>query len=441
MKKLLLLALFAPAIAFAQAYPSLTVPTNSALTALSTVTTSQVWRLGFSTLGDAPPLLYTASASACSLNSGAGDNGSQVPSSNGNCWLASFGPGAADVREWGAKGDGSTNNTTAMQAAQITGMLIYYPRGKYLFSTISFTAGGIVGDGEASTYLWSTDTTTANVITVSATNIQPGGNAPIFQRFLLGGQSSKTSGAGILVTAPNGENQGARFENVTIYTFPTDLQFGAASNWSIQNCSFINYLNSGILVANTNNPDSGDSVIAGSLFTTAVGSTPVGIGYLSSGGLKVVGNKINGGAYGFFLGLNAPSSTSDLLLSTNSIENQRVAAIELSRQSGTAEFSNIVITGNQMAINPNGVLSDASGAFSEVSIVGNIIQLSSGSGTAIGLYGVTNFNVSSNTLKGNGGSPTGVAISSASANGMVGLNTYASFATPLTNSSSTTLTP
>ncbi|MFT4506520.1 hypothetical protein [Caballeronia sp. 15711] len=99
-----------------------TVATNSALAALSTATTNQVWRLGFTVAGDAPPLTYIASASACSLNSGAGDNGSQVQSANGKCWIASFGPGPADVREWGAKGTAigtapTVDSTAAWQAA------------------------------------------------------------------------------------------------------------------------------------------------------------------------------------------------------------------------------------------------------------------------------------------------------------------------------------
>ena len=61
-----------------------------------------VWRLDFSAGLGAPPLFYVPSVGACSLNAGAGDGGSQVPSSNGKCWLAKFGP-EADIRQWGAR--------------------------------------------------------------------------------------------------------------------------------------------------------------------------------------------------------------------------------------------------------------------------------------------------------------------------------------------------
>lgn len=426
----------APTVGATTIYP--TVATNTALVALSTVTVSTVTRLGFTAAGDAPPLTYTASASACSLNSGAGDNGSQVQSANGKCWLADFPPGPIDAREFGADPTGTNDSTSALQADANIGRPIYI-RGSFKFSTLTMSAGGIVGDGQAYSFLNSTDTTSANVITFSAVNIQPGTAAPVFRNFTLQGQSGKTSGAGILVTAPSSENQGARFTNVTVYTFPVCIQFGAASNWTIQNSAIINYLNTGISIADTNNPDSGDSTIMGSFIGTAVGTTPVGVGYLSSGGLKFIGNKINGGAYGFFLGLNAPSSTSILLIDGNSIENQTVAAIELSRSSGTATFSKITILGNELGINQNGIVADASGAISDLSITGNAIDLTSTTtGACISLGSVATFAISNNTCIGNGGTPTGISIASGSSNGKVGANTYKNLTNTLSNLSATT---
>jgi hypothetical protein len=423
-----------------------TAASNATLTALPSTTASTITRLGFYTPGDAPPLNYTASASACSLNSGAGDNGSQVATSDGKCWIANFPAGPIDVREFGAKGDNSTNNTTAMQAAFNTGRVVYYPcvlqPSIYQFTTISGSVGGIIGDGSTCSWLASTDTTSANDITFSAANLIPGQNAPVFHGFALIGAvgSGKASGAGLIITAPTSENQGAQIYDVTIDSFPTDLQFGAASNWCIQNSKFLNYLTAGVLVANTNNPDSGDSVIMGSFIGTAAASgARLGIEYVSSGGLKVIGNKINGGSYGIFLGLNAPSSTSDLLINGNSIENQATAAVELSRSSGSANFSNIEIVGNQMSINPNGVITDASGAFGFLTIDGNIIGLSSSTGTAIGLSNVANFIVGNNVLAGQAGSSVGIAVTSSSSNGIISPNVYQGLGTNINNASGSTI--
>lgn len=90
---------------------------NAALQALSTATYSSVVRVGYATRGDAPPLVYNASGSACTLNAGAGDGGSQVPSADGGCWLAAFPGGIADIRQFGADPTAVADSTTAIRNA------------------------------------------------------------------------------------------------------------------------------------------------------------------------------------------------------------------------------------------------------------------------------------------------------------------------------------
>lgn len=93
------------------------VATNALLAAASTVTfPNGLIRDNYAGGSYTPPLQYSASGSACSLNSGAGDGGSQVPSSDSKCWLASFPTEGADAREFAAKFDSSTDNSTALQA-------------------------------------------------------------------------------------------------------------------------------------------------------------------------------------------------------------------------------------------------------------------------------------------------------------------------------------
>jgi hypothetical protein len=89
---------------------------NTQLGWLSTTQSLPVWRLGFSTPGDGGAAIYTSSNVACTLNAGAGDNGSQVQSSDGKCWIAAF-PGQVDVRVFGAKCDDAANDTTPLQNA------------------------------------------------------------------------------------------------------------------------------------------------------------------------------------------------------------------------------------------------------------------------------------------------------------------------------------
>ncbi len=97
------------------------VATYALLTAASTVTyPNGVWRDDFASGNGAPPLFYSASNVACSLNSGNGDKGSQVKSSDGKCFLANFPAGGVDVREFGAVSSASSaDNLTALQGASI----------------------------------------------------------------------------------------------------------------------------------------------------------------------------------------------------------------------------------------------------------------------------------------------------------------------------------
>ena len=93
------------------------VSTNAELAALSLAAGSTVYRAGFYASGDGGAATYTYSASACPLNSGVGDNGSQVASSGGGCWIADFNAIPASVRQWGAYGDCTHDDSAAITAS------------------------------------------------------------------------------------------------------------------------------------------------------------------------------------------------------------------------------------------------------------------------------------------------------------------------------------
>ena len=143
------------------------VNTNAQLAALSYSYAPVVVRLGYTTAGDAPPVLYTRSNSACSLNAGAGDGGSQVPTSDGKCWLGTFPTNKIDVRQFGASNTVASDATSAIQAAinyagtlassgTYTGAVVHLPAGEYLISstlTISNNNVTIEGDGKGITII------------------------------------------------------------------------------------------------------------------------------------------------------------------------------------------------------------------------------------------------------------------------------------------------
>lgn len=123
---------------------------NTAMSQMSTEAYSSVYRAGYATAGDSPTLLYTASGSACSLNAGAGDGGSQVPSSNGKCWLAQFNE-PIDVRSFGAKCDNNnaTDDAGAIQNALNAGIgkAVRLPQNRACYIRSTITASGPIDFG------------------------------------------------------------------------------------------------------------------------------------------------------------------------------------------------------------------------------------------------------------------------------------------------------
>lgn len=97
-----------------------TAASNAALVAMPTKAGYVVRRLGFATAGDGGSATYGWQAAACTINSGAGDNGLQVaPTSGSGCWMADFSGMQPTPMVWGATGTGlpGTDDTAAIQAA------------------------------------------------------------------------------------------------------------------------------------------------------------------------------------------------------------------------------------------------------------------------------------------------------------------------------------
>lgn len=131
------------------------VPNNTQLAALARTGTFlpfYVIRQGFASNGDGGKMNYQYSATACTLNSGAGDNGSQVPASGGGCWLWDPPDGVANPKVFGAKGDGTTDDTAAINATIVAlganGGTVHFSPGTYCIKT----AGGITANEPALTF-------------------------------------------------------------------------------------------------------------------------------------------------------------------------------------------------------------------------------------------------------------------------------------------------
>ena len=114
-----------------------------------------VWRLTYGNGNGAPPLFYQPSNSACSLNAGAGDNGSQVQSADGKCWLAQFPIGVADPREFGADPTGVSDSAAAFTAAAAATGAVQFSAGTFKFASAPTVTGSLslLGAGTEQTKL------------------------------------------------------------------------------------------------------------------------------------------------------------------------------------------------------------------------------------------------------------------------------------------------
>ncbi len=130
------------------------VPTNAQLKLAKGTSGSSIIRDGFYASGDGGVAKYNWSITNCPT----ADNGAQVqPTAVTGCWVADFSGVRPSPNVWGCKGDGTTNDTSCMQAAisavQGTGIPIYIGSGLYkivgnLSATGALTLAGSGGNGQ-----------------------------------------------------------------------------------------------------------------------------------------------------------------------------------------------------------------------------------------------------------------------------------------------------
>jgi hypothetical protein len=253
----------APTMGASTIFP--TVPTEAALHALATTTTTVVTRMGYLSQGDISPTVYVASGSACSLGSGVGDGGSQVQSADSKCWIASFSPGEIDSRQWGVIANGATtDNTAALQAAwnyaaSVNRDLLLPPSNSvnYVkFSSITAPTptngntgnrSALVGQGEGLTFLESTATGSNCAITLTATFGVNSWYNDTFRDFTLGGSSNV--GQGICLT----NITHASFSHIYIQNFNNGVFAQDSFDISWIECTWNGIVNAGVSAAYVSN--------------------------------------------------------------------------------------------------------------------------------------------------------------------------------------------
>ncbi|MGO9039313.1 MAG: glycosyl hydrolase family 28-related protein [Steroidobacteraceae bacterium] len=332
---------------------------------------------------------------------------------------------------------GSTDMTTAIQAAlsqsqQATGAPAYCPPQTYLISS-SLTASAAFSLNGSSRYntiiTWSSKTLTALEIAADASFV--------IQGLQFEAPASCTAGGAISITGSSTANNFSQIRDCQFSNGWTQVDTISCAQFYIADNYFTGYVYAGIIVQNQWNGDDGDSTLMGNIFSNG-GSSAVAIAHASSGGLRVINNKVNGGAYGYLLNLASGVSTSVLIIVGNSFENQTTANLGFNSAGGGAVYESLQIVGNELALCPTNIEFVYGGAcFSDVVISGNTIACGNGSSAlnAIVVEYVSNMSISGNAFSVESGTPACIVIDGHSS-GTIGVNAFsAGFSANITNAS------
>ena len=347
--------------------------------------------------------------------------------------------GALHSKDFGATGNGSTDDTTNLQtwvtACQTRILVCYLDAGTYKISSALSITGYIylTGAGRISAIL-APSNATQNTFTISTTvgygQIQNISNQP---------SVTKTGGAFISLTSPGANNQFWTFRDLS--TNGNDFNgfsFGAASNFTLDNvlepCLNI-CVGTGV---------TGDSVITNSIIQPAATNAvaiSIGINGSSSAngsGLRIVNNKINSGNTGVIgiqlSGTALCASCSDLMIANNSIE-VLGNAILLGPANSATSYVNITIVGNELNGNAGVNNTDSTSWLGTVAITGNTIVPIGGPG--INFQNVKNFVISGNVFTGVSGANVGINLSALVTGCVIGPNQFSAFTTNFADASGT----
>lgn len=363
------------------------------------------------------------------------DNGGTIiVAVDGGRWKLQY-TSPVSVKQFGAYGDGTHDDTAVIQSALNAGLAaLYIPSGTYKISTALTLANPmrIFGDGYPETVL----APSATIVTLNITTSAP----CTLESFGILYPSAQTSGLSAINVAPTtGQNGNSIMRDVFIARCDTGVTWTNSALFLMEHCFIQDFKTAGVHVSNAAGPDNGDSIVTScTFFNYATIGLGTAIVYNSSGGLRVINNKFGGQANGvnFQYAAGGSPPTAQLLIIGNSFDTMSVSAVSMSRSGGTDSFNSVVIIGNvfPQCGNVLSVSTDPSGDWMNSLVLSNNIWISPATGTPsfASINPVSNFNVGGNALFGNSPGTVGITVGSQAQGGIIqGNNLSGTFATTL----------
>lgn len=254
----------------------------------------------------------------------------------------------------------------------------------------------------------------------------------------LYGQNSSTIGS---ILQLNGGGAGrfnsySHIDDVTLGESFNGIHFKNAGGWVVRDSYIVDNFGAGLLVENQASPDNGDSLVSGCVIANPP-ARGTGIRQLSSGGLKIIGNKGLGFKRFYDLAPATGVSTSILVATSNSVEGFTEAAFYIG--SGGGYLGSVLVNSNQISIFGTGAKGIVSQVQENLSFSNNVLRVGGSNEDGIVINSGGPFTVEGNTAQVNTGN-TGafVRIGSGANNGLVGRHKSGGFGTAVVNLSSTT---
>jgi hypothetical protein len=348
-----------------------------------------------------------------------------------------------NVLTYGAAGNGTTDDTTAVQnainAAQAVGGIVFFPAGSYKITTgLSVTArvsilgvgyqasGGTAYPGQqilattgylASVLVCSTTINCLTTTTDQAVRIEK------IQITYPTSSDPSTGTTALTMNAAAGSthaNIGSVIKDVLIAGVDNGVALNNLYNFVVDNIQIINQWQTGITVTSPNYNSQGDSTITNSTFWgNGVSGHSYHLTVQSGGGLRVVNNKFNFGGTNTNCILINPNlavaqSMEPLVITGNSMEGCNVGVNFNNSNVANATISQVDIAGNQIWATTSTVFVNTNGTarwLGGLNISGNVLQVVGGANkTAMRLDNLTQGIISGNTFSCSGGCTTSTGI-------------------------------